>query len=157
MGTYNMMKTKGAGANGGADRLFLRLSNTLQWFSRRPLLALIAFVALLLFGSVLLPFLILNYFSLLPAGSPGGGRVATGPLALTSSRGGPDAFKVHLEEALGIEGNKLPARLQQLAQHGAEYAAAARENSKGALPQPQRRPPSSSSSSSNSRSSQRRA
>ena len=128
-----MMKTKGAGANGGADRLFLRLSNTLQWFSRRPLLALIAFVALLLFGSVLLPFLILNYFSLLPSGSAGGGRVATGPLALTSSRGGPDAFKVHLEEALGIEGNKLPARLQQLAQHGAEYAAAARE--KGALPQ----------------------
>jgi len=61
--------------------------------------------------------------------------VATGPLALTSSRGGPDAFRVHLEEALGIEGNRLPARLQQLAQHGAEYAAAARENSKGALPQ----------------------
>jgi hypothetical protein len=86
---------------------------------------LTAFIGVLLFGSILLPFAILNYFhgGLLPVASTSANSGVSAPVMLTSSRGSQDAFRAHLQAVLGVRQSQLSPELAQLAEHNAEYAA----------------------------------
>ena len=127
-------------SSNAADSLSVWLQTTVAWFSRRPLLALVAFVAVLLVGSVFVPFMIIDHFSIAPplptlAGETqqmGGGSASVlwRPVGGAGAGGGTQSsFKQHLQEVLGIQQGKTISpetqrRIEQLAQHGVDYAAA---------------------------------
>ena len=127
LGTYNMSGKARSGATSsvGPDTL----TSAFQWLSRRPLLALVALILVLLFGSVLVPFIILDrYFSAQAAsagGAPGAGLTDQLFVMTSNSR---THLQSDLQSALGIPraggGGNNPAQAQvaALAAHGHEYA-----------------------------------
>jgi len=132
IGSYNMLGNRPAPRTaGGSDRLATMLQGYLLWFKQRPALALVSFIGLLLFGSVLLPFLILSHWNT-ASSLRAGGEIASGAasqsrlLTLTNSRGmhSPDVFRKQLQDtqrALGLLGG-MQEEIQKLQEHGHEYA-----------------------------------